>query len=170
MVKPACPGCRERDERIARLEQQLGQLTDEVHELRARLGQNASNSSLPPSANPLQAPPPVRKTPTGRRPGGQPGHPGHSRLRLPPERLQAVIQFVPSVCARCQKPLPAKPGVDDPEPVWHQVAELPAQVAEVTEYQAHGRSCRACGHVTWETIPEAIRRDGFGPRLSAAVS
>ena len=36
-----------------------------VRKLEAQLGKNASNSSLPRSANPPQAPPPVVKTPTG---------------------------------------------------------------------------------------------------------
>ena len=57
MTAPSCPGCRERDERLAALEAR-------VRDLEAQLGKNACNSSLPPSANPPQAPPPVVKTPT----------------------------------------------------------------------------------------------------------
>jgi transposase len=170
MAKPTCPGCRERDHRIARLEQQVAELIAEVRDLKARLGQNASNSSLPPSANPPDAPKPVVKTPTGRKPGGQPGHPPHLRLRLPPERLQQTIHYIPQVCEECQAVLPAKPGAKDPQPIWHQVAELPKMLAEITEHQAHGRTCRNCGHVTWEKIPDAIRAHVTGPRLSAVLS
>ncbi len=138
MLEPACPGCRELQRRVAELEAL-------VRELQARLGLNASNSSLPPSANPPQAPKPVVKEPTGRQPGGQPGHPGPQRTRLPPERLKEVIRFVPQVCGHCQAALPAEPGANDPQPRWHQVAELPAAPAEVTEYQAHARTCGRCG-------------------------
>lgn len=163
MPEPACPGCRELQRRVAELEAL-------VRELQARLGLNASNSSLPPSANPPQAPKPVVKEPTGRQPGGQPGHPGPQRLRLPPERLKEVIRFVPKVCGHCQATLPAEPGANDPQPRWHQVAELPAAPAEVTEYQGHARTCGRCGTVTWEKIPDDLRAHAFGPRLAATVA
>lgn len=163
MAEPECQGCRELGRRVAELEAL-------VRELQARLGMNASNSSVPPSANPPQAPKPVVKTPTGRKPGGQPGHPGHLRLRLPPERLKETIHFVPKACAHCQATLPAKPSASDPEPTWHQVAEVPPTLAEVTEYQAHGRTCAGCGTVTWAKVPDDIRARAHGPRLAATVA
>jgi transposase len=163
-MEPECQGCRERDARIARLEQR-------VADLEARLGQNASNSSMPPSANPPQAPPPVRKQPTGRRPGGQPGHTACLRVRLPAERLtEPVVHYLPDMCAVCQDDLPQAPGPDDPEPRWHQVVELPEIAVHVTEYQAHGRTCPNCGEITWAKMPPAIRAHGCGPRLTATLS
>ena len=159
---PSCPRCVELLERIAQLE-------EPVRALEARLGQNASNSSVPPSANPPSAPKPVVKEPTGNKSGGQPGHPGRSRLRLPPERLQHTIALIPSRCERCRSPLPAQPGPNDPEPSWHQFAELPRLAAVVTEFQGHARTCGCCGHITRERIPAALRAHTFGPRLSAAL-
>ncbi len=142
-----------------------------IHELEARLGQNASNSSIPPSANPLQAPAPVRKKPTGRKPGGQPGHVAHLRERLPPERLtEPTIHYLPDICEACQDDLPCAPGPDDPEPRWHQVIELPKIPVQVAEYQAHGRTCPNCGHVTWAKIPNEIRDHVCGPRLTATMA
>src|SRR5205809_3880001 len=64
----SCAGCSERDARIADLERRLS-------ELEARLRTNASNSSTPPSANPLGADKPVKKKKSKRRRGGQPDHP-----------------------------------------------------------------------------------------------
>jgi transposase len=139
--------------------------------LEAQVGQNSSNSSMPPSANPPQAPPPVRKQPTGRKPGGQPGHTARLRERLPPERLsEPPVHFLPDLCEDCQEDLPAEPGPDDPEPRWHQVVELPEIPVQVTEYQAHGRTCRHCGHLTWATIPKEIRDHLCGPRLTATLA
>ena len=140
---PSCSRCVELLERIVQ----------QVRALEARLGQNASNSSLPPSAKPPSAPKPVVKKPTGKKSGGQPGHPGQSRLRLPPDRVQHTIALIPSQCERCQSPLPAQAGPDDPEPSWHQFAELPRLAAVVTEFQGHARTCGCCGHVTRERIP-----------------
>lgn len=177
-MQPECPGCRERDARIAQLEQQVASLTEQLlhmaarlRELEARLDRNASNSSIPPSANPPQAPPPVRKQPTGRKPGGQPGHTAHLRARLPRERLTEPIgHYLPDICQVCQEDLPAMPAPGDPEPRWHQVVELPPVPVQVVEYQAHARTCPNCGHLNWATIPADIRDHVCGPRLSATLS
>ena len=178
MDVPTCEGCRARDVRIARLEHQVAELTEQlarmadlVRELEVRLKQNASNSSIPPSANPPQAPPPVQKQPTGRKPGGQPGHTAHLRERLPPERLtEPTVHYRPQTCAACQHDLPEAPAADDPEPTWHQVVELPEVPVQITEYQAHGRTCPGCGHLTWAKIPDAIRAHSCGSRLTATLS
>lgn len=163
MATVTCPGCLERDERIAALERR-------VAELEARRATNATNSSTPPSANPLGAPKPVTKKRTGKKPGGQPGHAAHLRRRLPPERVNQVVPFVPDRCGRCQEPLPAPPGPHDPEPTWHQVAELPPMAAHVTEYQGHFRTCPGCGAVNHAPIPADLKAQGTGPRLAATLA
>ncbi len=173
---PACPGCRQRDVLIAALQQHLAALQgrsdaleQRVRDLEARLGTNATNSSLPPSANPPQAPKPVVKKKTGKKPGGQPGHPARLKRRLPPERLHKVIPFVPSHCDHCHQALPAQPGPDDPAPSWHQVAELPEVAAQVTEYQGHYRTCPCCGQLNHAPIPQELKAHSVGPRLAATL-
>ena len=165
-----CPECtrlrRELDAALAR----IAALEAQVRELLAQVGRNSSNSSTPPSADPPGAPKPVVKTPTGRKPGGQPGHPGHHRHRLPPERVKIVVPYLPTVCADCQAPLPAEPGPGDPEPSWHQVAELPELAAVITEHQGHARICPGCGHLNRAAIPPEIRAHVIGPRLAAVMS
>jgi hypothetical protein len=69
------------------LRERVHALEAEVRDLQARLGQNACNSSLPPSANPADAPKPIIKQPTGRQPGAQPGHPTHLRRPDSPETV-----------------------------------------------------------------------------------
>jgi transposase len=164
MDEPNCTGCRKLLKRVAELEARL-------RDLEARLGQNASNSSIPPSANPPQAPPAVRKQPTGRKPGGQPGHTAHLRARLPAERLtEPTVHYWPDLCEACQDDLSPAPGPDDPEPRWHQVVELPEIAVQVTEYQAHARTCPSCGHLNWAKIPSEVRERACGPRLTATLS
>jgi len=155
---------------ITGLQAHAGALEQRVRDLEAQLRQNSSNSSRPPSSDAPQAPQRPSKPPTGRMPGGQPGHPGHSRSRLPLDRVEQVVHYWPSVCERCQGPLPQAPQDDDPEPTWHQVAEVPLAPAVVTEHRAHGSHCPDCGHCTWSEIPADIRAHVFGPNLTALVA
>ena len=167
---PLCSGCRERDARIVELQQQLATSQAQIRKLEESARRNASNSSMPPSTNPPDAPKPTTKKPTGRKRGGQPGHPCHSRVRLPAERVQYTIPFLPLYCDHCEAALPETPGPNDPEPTWHQYAELPKQAAIVTEFQGHARTCTCCGHITRALIPEDLRRETIGPRLGATLS
>jgi transposase len=136
----------------------------------AKLNTNASNSSTPPSANPLGADKPVHKKKSQRQRGGQPDHPAHLKQLLPPERVTRTNYFIPDACANCRTPLPREAGPNDPEPKRFQTIELPPIMVEVTEYQAHARTCTCCGHVTQATIPAAIRAHSVEPRLTATLS
>ena len=167
---PVCPDCvrlrRELDIALAR----IAALEAQVKELLEQLRRNSSNSSIPPSANPLNAPKPVPKLPTGRKRGGQNGHRGHHRIRLPQTRVNVVVPYIPTTCERCCEPLPSEPGPGDGEIGWHQVAELPPMAAVVTEHQAHSRTCSRCGLINCGTIPAEVRRHVIGPRMAATMS
>jgi transposase len=177
MDVPACAGCRERDARSAALdarsaalEARVAELEALVRELTAKLGRNASNSSTPPSANPLGAPKPVVKKKTGRKRGAQPGHPPHLKQLLPPARLKDTVVFVPERCHTCAALLPASSSADDPPPTRHQVIDLPANPVEVVEFQGQARRCPCCGDVTHAPIPREHLQHSVGPRLSSAFS
>lgn len=162
------PSVDPRDARIDELERQLAlvlvriaALEAENAELKAKLGQNSNNSSKPPSSDGpgvKRAPSP----PSGRKRGGQPGHEGHERTRLAPDR---VVDHRPVRCRRCK----ARLAGNDPDPKWWQVFELPEIKPHVTEHRAHALEC-ACGAVTAATLPDEAVLHGFGPRLSAAVA
>ena len=158
-----CAGCRARDVRIAELERR-------VADLAARLGTNSTNSSVPPSANPLGAPKPVTKKKSKRKPGGQPGHPPRLKQLLPPERVNHIVAFVPKQCSRCDAPLPTEPTPAAPEPTRFQTVELPPIVAVVTEYQGQARTCPGCGEVTRTPISREFLAHSVGPRLTATLS
>jgi transposase len=170
MAEVTCPGCLERDERIAALEARVAELEALARDLTDRPGGNATNSSVPPSANPPGAPKPVTKKPTGKKPGGQPGHQAHLKRRLPAERVSRTVRFVPTHCDRCREPLPADAGPGDPEPSWHQVAELPEMAAHITEYQGHYRTCSCCGTLNHAPVPAELKAHSIGPRLAATLA
>jgi transposase len=150
--------------RIAALEASNLALQGQVRDLADRL-------KPPPPPKPVtpQPPAPAKKA-TGKKPGGQPGHPPHLRQLVPPERIADTIHYLPETCSRCQAALPVEASADDPAPVRHQVAELPKVVAEVIEHQAHARTCPACRTVTRAVLPPEVRRHCLGPNMTAVLA
>jgi transposase len=137
-----------------------------IADLEERLGKNSTNSSRPPSSDP----PSVKRRPpapaSGRRRGGQPGHRHHRRALVPPERLRRVIECRPPHCRWCGHDLHG----DDPEPLRHQVAELPPIEPTVDEYRLHRLKCPRCHTRTCGTLPPGVPAGAFGPRLRAILS
>lgn len=145
-------------------------LQERIRELEAQLGQNSSNSSRPPSMDPLQAPPRPKAPPTGRKRGGQPGHCGAYRALLPVEQVDEVVLVVSEVCRHCGQSLPEIAGRRRGR-VWrHQLVELLPLAVRVTEYQMIGQRCPACGKRTRAALPPGVPRRPFGPRLTAVVA
>jgi transposase len=149
------------------LEARLLELEGIVRDLMDRVKQL---TSPPPPRPPSELPAGPAKKPTGRKAGGQKGHPPLLKTFVPPERVRQVIPFVPERCSKCQARLRQEAGPNDPLPTRHQVAELPPVAAEITEYQGHFRTCRRCGHENHTAIPADIRRHSVGPRFTATLS
>ena len=144
-------------------------LHERVRELEARLGQNSSNSSRPPSSDPPQARGQRRPPLSGRKRGGQPGHRGAYRALLPVEQVDEVVAVVPERCRHCQQPFPQPAGHQ--ARVWrHQVVELLPLAVRVTEYQMAVRRCLACGKRTRADLPAGVPRRPFGTRLTAVIA
>jgi transposase len=149
-------------EQNGRLESRVAELEAEVAELKAQLNKNSSNSSLPPSATHPHAKPVMPKPKSMRRRGGQPGHDKHERALIPVEDCQAVVPCVPSECRKCGRALH---GID-PEPLRHQVWELPEIKPVITEYQRYRLVCD-CGCSTCGALPAGVPTGQAGPRLIA---
>jgi transposase len=81
---------------------------------------------------------------------------------IPVEECQAVVPCIPSECRRCGRTLH---GID-PEPLRHQIWELPDIQPVVTEYQRHRLVC-ACGSSTCGELPSGMPIGQAGPRLVA---
>lgn len=159
-----------RDARISQLETLLERALTKIAEQDARiaslerqLSQNSQNSSKPPSSDA----PGSRgaSAPSGRKPGGQPGHKGHKRAVLPAERIDERKVLKPKRCRRCHVPLSG----EDASPLLHQVVEIPVVRAHVTQYELHRLTC-ACGTRTCAALPEGVSASNFGPQLTALVA
>ena len=160
--------CTAYEKEIAALRQQATQIDDlkaEMAELRERLRQNSQNSSKPPSSNPSSQRTKSTSEPTGRKRGGQFGHPGHGRQLKPKEEVDQIVELRPISCAQCGHLLLG----DDPQPARHQVSEVPRAKAEVTEYRRHTLTCVVCGASTQAEWPEEMPPGAFGPRAQAVI-
>lgn len=147
----------------ARLRAENAVLQARVRDLEARLGQNSSNSSRPPSSDPPQAPRKRAAQPSGRKRGGQPGHRGTFRVLLSVEQVDEVVVVIPECCRHCGQPFPETPTRRRVR-VWrHQLVEVPALAARATEYQMVLRRCPACGQYTRADLPAACRGGRSGP-------
>jgi transposase len=152
---------------LVALRTENAQLRGRVQELEARLGQNSTNSSRPPSSDPPATSPHPPAPPSGRRRGGQPGHRPHQRALVPSEQVDETVVHWPTHCRSCQAPL-VQTAVG--EPVRHQVTELPPVRAGVTEHQLQHVQCAACGTTTCARLPPDVPAGAFGPRLQATVA
>lgn len=114
----------------------IASLEKRIADLEARLNQNSTNSSKPPSSEPpaikVKRRPPA--PPSGRKHGGQPGHKRHTRALVPPDQIRETFEIMPTQCVGCGATLAGQ----DPDPARHQVAEIPAVRPNVDEYlRAH---------------------------------
>lgn len=163
-----------RDERIEQLEAEntslralVAKLERRVATLEARLAQSSSNSNQAPSRDtPQQRRERPKKKPKGRKKGAQPGHEAHQRELVPPEKVTRVEDLFPDECDKCSGALS---GPAEPDPVRHQVAELPPVEPDVTEFRLYSRGCDECGHHTRAKLPLGVPRSILGPRLLALV-
>lgn len=104
-------------------------------------------------------------TRTKRKRGGQPGHPKHERKLVPEMQCQRVIPLKPDTCQGCGAAL----NGDDPDPIRHQVWEIPEPQPEITEYQRHRLTC-SCGCTTCGELPVGVPDHCSGPRLVAIAA
>jgi transposase len=155
-----------------RLQKHVADQAREIEQLKRQLAlrqQNSTTTSKPPSSDGLAGQPRVRgrREKSRRKPGGQPGHPGHHRRLVPVERVDAFVDLAPDTCGHCAHRLHARHGVGEPH--RHQVTELPSITAHITEYRCERRHCPACGHTTLAALPEEAVSQ-FGPQLTALIA
>jgi transposase len=148
------------------MQQQIANLEARVRDLEARLKLNSTNSSKPPSSDPIGMKRRPPAPPSGKKRGGQRGHRKTHRALVPPEKVRETFHCKPSTCRRCGQELAG----DDPEPLIHQVAELPKIEPIVDEYRLHRLACPGCGETTCGTLPAGVPHGCFGPYLQAVLA
>lgn len=148
---------------LASYAQRLEALQAQVDDLGQRLNQNSTNSSKPPSSDGPHVKRRPPKPPSGKKRGGQTGHPRQQRPLLAATQTRPCK---PGNCRRCGRALQGA----DAQPLRYQVLEVPAIRPEVIEYQLHRLCCPCCGITTCATLPEGAPQGGQGPRLQALLA
>lgn len=148
----------------------IEQLRSEISELKARLGMDSSNSSLPPSRDRTdrraqraqqRAKRQAEVKAAGRKPGKQPGAPGATLCRRSADR---TVVHQPSVCSDCGASLAeaAVVGV-----CTRQVLEIPKPRLEAIDHVVQSRRC-TCGIKTTAIFPPQVTGPVcWGPRARA---
>jgi transposase len=124
------------------------ELQVEVRRLRDRAAQNSHNSSRPPSTNGAEQPKPksLRKK-SGRKSGGQPGHPGRTLQSCDTPKH---VQIHPLLECECGENLSQEPAVDYQR---RQVFDLPTLKLECTEHRAQIKECPCCHRTVVAAFP-----------------
>jgi transposase len=148
------------------LRQRVDELETRLGDLEARLKLNSTNSSKPPSSDPIGMKRKPPAPPSGKKRGGQLGHRKAQRILVPSEKVRETFDCKPTACRRCGHRLTG----DDPEPVIHQVAELPRIEPVVDEYRLHRLTCPACHATSCGALPEGVPTGCFGPYLQAVLA
>ena len=146
---------------VRTLRDEVAQLHDRVETLEARLAQNSTTSSRPPSSDaPFKKPRRHTTSTTPRKAGGKPGHPGQRQVLLPPT---TVKELRPERCTCGSTTFTLTTPYHT-----HQVLELPPIAMEVTHWVLHQGWCQACRRWSRAHIP-AEHTSGYGPRFSALM-
>ena len=152
---------------IASLKQTILDLQAEIQKLK-RPRKTPRNSSVPPSTTHPHSKPKSSRQPTGKSPGGQPGHPKHARELLPVEQCDEVVVLTPEVCRRCGEPLDQHQCPLDP--LRYQVWDLPEIKPVVIEYRRERILCEKCQETTCAPLPETLGTTTAGPKLLATIA
>src|SRR5713101_1874138 len=131
---------------------QIAELRARVKALEDQLATNSRNSSKPPSSDSFTKQTRSLRQPSGRKSGGQPGHPGTTlqQVAVPDQtRIHEPVQ-----CMACGASLAAVAGQPDSE--RRQVFDLPPLQLEVTAHRVLRKECAACGHRNCGILPEGV--------------
>lgn len=145
---------------------EMAKLEARIAELEKRLGKNSSNSSKPPSSDGFKRTRSLRNNQSGRKPGGQPGHPGQ---RLHPSASPDEIIDVPlEQCPLCASDLSEQPVAGEEV---RQVFELPPIKLRVTAYRAQRKKCPTCGRLVTAEFPAGVTAPTqYGPGMQAVMT
>lgn len=156
----------ERDAQLAARDAELVRLRSEIEDIKRLLRKNSTNSSSPPSKDPPGTGR-SKKPRSDKKRGGQPGHKGHARARVPAERINKhVVVPIVGPCGKCGSHVVCGRHAAR----VHQSFELPELRASVTQWELESGRCGGCRHRRSAVAPAEMPRGCLGPRAQALVA
>ncbi len=152
-------------EQVGQQDELITKLSERLKVLEEQMSKNSHNSHLPPSSDRFVRQPKSLRKKSGKKPGGQPGHRGHSLMwsQTPDE----VIVHVLASCQHCQCDLQT---VRASSYERRQVVDVPPVHLIVAEHQAECKRCPTCSRLTCASFPPGVRvRVQYGPRVGATA-
>src|SRR5437763_10575597 len=145
------------------LKEQLAWANARIKDLEDRWAQDSRTSRKPPSSDGLARLPRRSRPPSGKRPGGQAGHPGHTLSMV--EQPDEVVRHRPKVCRQCREDLSAVPGRVAER---RQVLDVPEIRLMAHEHQIEAICCPTCHTTSLGSFPAAVSAPvQYGPNLQA---
>jgi transposase len=136
-----------------------------IKELEERLAQDSRTSSKPPSSDGLGRLSRRSRRPSGKRPGGQAGHPGHTLTMVEPP--DEVVRHRPEVCSQCGEDLSAVPGSVAER---RQVLDVQEIRLLAQEHQVEAICCPTCHIRNLGSFPVAVSAPvQYGSNLQAVA-
>jgi len=150
--------------RVTSVESENATLRTENAALRAKLATTSRNSSKPPSSDGpgVKPHPKSQRVVSGRKPGGQPGHEGHTLLLA--DAPDEVRVYAPACCQGCGQNLD-----DVPVLRWErrQVVDIPPVRARVIEHRVTTKYCWRCATETRGAFPSDVAAPvQYGPSVA----
>src|SRR5947209_597161 len=144
-------------------QEQMAQFAEKVKALQERHAKDRHTSHLPPSSDRFGRQPKSLRQKSGKKPGGQEGHPGKTLLFSPcPDE---VMVHPVERCEQCQADLREIP----PSMVERrQVVDVPPARLLVREHHSEQKQCPQCQQITVAPFPAEVRAPvQYGPRIAA---
>jgi transposase len=157
----------EQVQQIPVLQEIITQLSEQVKQLQEQRAKDSHNSSLPPSSDRFvrQSKSRSLRTRSGKKPGGQPGHPGQTlQMSAAPDEVISLPNL--TQCQHCQADL-SEVAVKTIE--RRQVMDVPAPAPlQVTQYEGQWKQCPHCQGYSSTAWPSGVSAPvQYGPRIGA---
>ncbi len=157
----------EQVKQIPVLQEIITQLSEQVKQLQGQRAKDSHNSSLPPSSDRFvrQSKSRSLRTRSGKKPGGQPGHPGQTlQMSAAPDEVICLPNI--TQCQHCQADL-SEVAVKTIE--RRQVLDVPAPAPlQVMQYEGQWKQCPHCQGYSSPIWPSGVSAPvQYGPRIGA---